>query len=649
MKISTILDQIDDGAIALPVFQRGYVWNRNQVRGLMESLYRRHPVGSLLIWVTKTESVNSRGDSLLQPGYVKLLLDGQQRMTTLYGIIRGKEPPFFEGNHDTFTGLHFNMETEAFQFYAPVRMSQEQGWISVTELMEQGIGGFIGQIQGNSTFAPNVAQYIDRLNRIHTIRDVDLHVEDVTGEEKTVDIVVDIFNRVNSGGTKLSKGDLALAKICAAWPEARAEMNSRLGKWKDVGFHFKLEWLLRCVNSLITGEALFSALSGVETKEFRDGLLRSERHIDYLLNLLSSRLGLDHDRVLGSPYSFPLMVKYVEGRGGKLSDPAERDGLLYWYIHAMLWGRYSGSTETVLNQDLAAIADPNGGLDRLLEGVRRQRGDLRVSPNDFSGWSKGARFYPLLYMLTRVHHAEDWDSGIELSNHMLGSLNRLELHHIFPKSLLYEHGYERHEVNALANFTFLTQDTNLKVSNRDPAEYIRENVEKHPRSIESHWIPMDRELWRIENYRAFLEARRELLAQAANQFLGGLLEGSVPESEPVGPVLERTGDLFVPLKSDDEDQLLLDANLWVVDQGLPEGEFDYQLVDEDTGDLIAILDLAWPDGLQEGYSQPVALLIDEDQETKRVASQAGFRFYTDVESLKRYVRDRILAVSLVTS
>ena len=63
MKISTILDQIDDGAIALPVFQRGYVWNRDQVRELMESLYRRHPVGSLLTWVTRTGNVNSRGDS----------------------------------------------------------------------------------------------------------------------------------------------------------------------------------------------------------------------------------------------------------------------------------------------------------------------------------------------------------------------------------------------------------------------------------------------------------------------------------------------------------------------------------------------------------------------------------------------------------
>lgn len=649
MKINEILAQIDAGAIALPVFQRGYVWNRDQVRGLMESLYRGHPVGSLLTWVTQTESANARGDTQLQPGYTKLLLDGQQRITTLYGIIRGREPTFFEGNPETFTGLFFNIETEVFRFYAPVRMSQEQGWISVTELMKEGLDGFIDQIQENPVLAPNFGTYVGRLNRIYMIQQVDLHIEDVTGEEMTVDVVVEIFNRVNSGGTKLSKGDLALAKICAAWPEAREEMNSRLERWKGAGYHFKLEWLLRCVNSLVTGEALFSALSGIEISDFRNGLQRTEKHIDYLLTLLSGRLGLDHHRVLGSPYAFPLMVRYVEARGGMLSDHAERDTLLYWYVHAMLWGRYSGSTETVLNQDLAAIEDSEGGLDRLLEGMRRQRGELKVSSTDFAGWSKGARFYPLLYMLTRINHAEDWDTGIELSNHALGSLNRLELHHIFPKSLLYERKFERHEVNALANFTFLTQDTNLKVSNRDPAEYIREFVNKHPRSIESHWIPMDPDLWRIENYRDFLEARRKLLAEATNQFLSGLLHGSMPEPDKMDMLSIETRDTSSTATREDEEQLLLEANIWIVENGLPEGEFDYQLVDEVTGQFLTILDLAWPGGLQEGYSQPVALLIDEDQETKQIANQAGFRFFTDFESLKQYAESTILASSQVAS
>ena len=220
---------------------------------------------------------------------------------------------------------------------------------------------------------------------------------------------------------------------------------------------------------------------------------------------------------------------------------------------------------------------------------------------------------------------------------MLGVLNRLQLHHIFPKSKLYDVGYQRNEVNALANFTFLTQECNLKVSNRDPAEYIPEFLAKHSGAIESHWIPMDPELWKIENYREFLRARRQLLAEAANHFLESLLEGSVPEVESTGSVFDRIGDLRSTLASEDEERILLDANIWVIDQGLPEGELRYELANEVTGEPLAILDLAWPNGLQEGYSQPVALLIDEDSGVEDIVSQAGFRFYTDVESLKRYV------------
>ena len=128
MKISTILDHIDSGDMALPEFQRGYVWNRDQVRGLMDSMYRRHPVGSLLTWVTRTENVNQRGDIPLPPGTVRLLLDGQQRITSLYGIIRGKAPAFFDGNSRSFTGLYFHLEREAFEFYAPQRMGSDPLW-----------------------------------------------------------------------------------------------------------------------------------------------------------------------------------------------------------------------------------------------------------------------------------------------------------------------------------------------------------------------------------------------------------------------------------------------------------------------------------------------------------------------------------------
>ena len=231
MKISTILDQIDNGVMALPEFQRGYVWNREQVRRLMHSLYRRYPVGSLLVWVTKTEGAPSRGDGTLIPGSVELILDGQQRMTSLYGLMRGRPPAFFDGNAQAFTGLHFNLEDETFEFYAPLKMKDNPLWVDVTKLMQEGIAPVMGLLYSAEEYKANFPTYLERLNRLHNIRDIDVHIEKVTGEDKTIDVVVDIFNVVNSGGTKLSKGDLALAKICAEWPEARDDtMKAKFGE-----------------------------------------------------------------------------------------------------------------------------------------------------------------------------------------------------------------------------------------------------------------------------------------------------------------------------------------------------------------------------------------------------------------------------------
>lgn len=653
MKISTILDHIDNGHMALPEFQRGYVWNRDQVRGLFQSSYRRYPIGSLLVWATESEGAEYRGDAQIAPGVIKLLLDGQQRMTSLYGLIRGKAPKFFDGNEQAFTGLMFNVDTEEFSFYQPVKMKGDPMWIDVSELMKQGLDKYITEFSQLEGLNQTIGTYVKRLNSLHSIRDIDLHIEEVTGEDKSIDVVVDIFNRVNSGGTKLSQGDLALAKICADSPSAREQMKAALKRWRDAEYHFNLDWLLRNINTVLTGEAKFVALHNLSPAQFQDGLNRAEKSVDSVLNLIAGRLGLDHDRVFFSRYAVPVMTHYMDRRGGHIDDDAERDKLLYWYLAGAMWGRYSASTESTLNRDLGVIEDLEGGLDRLINELRMWKGDLRVFPAHFSGWSIGARFYPVLYLLTRVGEAKDWGNGLPLKKQMLGKMSNLEVHHIFPKALLYRKNYRRPEVNAVANFCFLTKETNLKISDSPPEVYFQHIVSKHPGALESQWIPMDEHLWKVENYRDFLEARRELLAEAANQFLESLnpdhLETPAATSE--GPVATAAdaqraaygADVLGGVDSEQEEQLLLEVNQWVIQQGLPDGAYLYELTDVESGTPLAIFDLAWPQGLQESLSEPVALLIDEGPEVLAIANAYGFRYFTDVDAFKAYVRKNILA------
>jgi hypothetical protein len=650
MKLNTILDQIDMGSIALPEFQRGYVWSRDQVRKLMRSLYLGYPVGSLLMWETRTESASARGDGQLATGTVKLLLDGQQRITSLYGIVRNRPPAFFDGEKSRFLGLFFNLETEEFEFYGPVKMRDDPRWIDVTHLMQQGAGRFASQLYKNPHLEPNAEVYLERINAIDVIKDRDFYVDIITGEDKTVDVVVEIFNEVNSGGTKLSKGDLALAKICASWSDARAQMQSRLQKWEGAGFNFKLDWLLRCINTTITGESLFTALKDISIPDFEEGLWRTEHHIDYFLNLIASRLGLDHDRVLGSRYSIPLLTRYLEQRDGHLADYQERDRLLFWYVHTMLWGRYSGSTESVLMGDLNAIKHNDNALENLISQLHQNRGDLQLYPRDFEGATRSNRFYPMLYMMTRVWSARDFETGNELSAHLLGRLSNLQVHHIFPKALLYEYGYEQREVNAIANFTFLTQETNLVVSNRDPQEYFEVFEAKHPGVLESHWIPTDRTLWRIKNYLDFLHSRRELLAEAANNFLFSLYNGHVTELEDTSSIFDReVARIPGQIESPEEEEILLTCMLWMEQKGLPTGDLEYELVDESTKQPRAVLDLAWPDGIQTHRSQPVALLIGETDDTLQVAQLNGYRCFVDLSQFKTYVSDEILGIETSTS
>ncbi len=635
MEISTILSQIDLGSYAMPVFQRGYVWNRDQVRKLMSSLYKGYPIGSLLVWNTATDPDISKGDGPLTPGNVNLILDGQQRMTTLYGIIRGYPPKFFDGNLNSFTNLYFNVEDETFEFYMAGKMKSDRAWINVTELMQKGASHYLQEkLQHDSE---NVAFWLNHmavLNRLDSIKNIDIHVQTVSGEDKTIDVVVEIFNNVNSGGTKLSKGDLALAKICAEWPDARETLKDILTHFQKAGYNFTMEWLLRCLTVYLTGQPYYNALGQHKIEEIKKALPITEKMIGTCLDHIGTRLGLDHDRVLGSVFAIVTMIGYIRYCGGKLTGSKEWDKLLYWYVHAFLWGRYAGSTESNLAQDLNAI-NRGEGIDGLIRLLRQSRGDLTIRAEDFWGWSTGARFYPLLYLLTRTNHSRDWGTNIELSNNLLGKNSTLDVHHIFPKDLLYKAGKTKSIVNALANYAFLTKETNIEISNRSPEEYLPVYMERCPGAVESHWIPVNRDLWKIDNYEHFLSERRILLAKAANDLLDSLYSGKITEVK----LYDYSTKQYVSDRSEEDE--IDDMSSWMASFGLNEGTINHELLDDD-GNVVAIIDLAWPNGVQSGLSEPIALLLNETAETQAEVSKHGYRYYTSVQELKGYIEDTYL-------
>ena len=632
-QLDSLLSQIDSGSMLLPEFQRGYVWNRDQVRGLLRSLYLGYPVGGLLVWETETSAEEVRGTDIVA-GNRTLLLDGQQRLTTLYGVVRGKPPKFFEGDQNSFLGLRFNVEDETFEFYSPAKMKGDPTWIDVTKLFqEEGLKPFIDQFS-DPKYKERFPEYLKRLSDLSNIVKREFHLEKIVGRDKTTDVVVDIFNRVNSGGTKLSKGDLALAKISAKAPDLRNQMRSELAVWEKNGFDFNLDWYLRNINAVATGKALFSYLDEVPITDFKKSLDSSTKYLNLLLNLISSRLGLDHARVLMGRFALPVLALYLNENGGKFPTKKDADKALYWYIHVGLWGRFAGSTESMLAQDYETLK--KSGLDGLIQELERARGGhLTISANDFKVNTMGSRFYPLLYLLTRVGAAQDLLTGVTLQKQLLGYLSSLQVHHIFPKKVLRDAGFKRGEINAVANFCFLTQESNLIISKREPKDYFKQVIkEAGIEALESQWIPLDKKLWEIQNYREFLEARRDLLADASNTFLDSLLSGKA--AELTLPRLSAPQDDDADARKAEIDNLIEE----LAEYGVVEPLTEVEIFHPETQELLTIAEAYWPDGLQPGMGEPVLLELDEKDVDKEKLDDLEIRVFYTIKKLKKFVMDQ---------
>jgi hypothetical protein len=628
--LDSLLSQIDSGSMLLPEFQRGYVWNRDQVRGLLRSLYLGYPVGGLLVWETETTAEDVRGTDEAV-GNRTLLLDGQQRLTTLYGVVRGRPPKFFEGDKNTFLGLRFSVEDETFEFYSPAKMKGDPTWIDVTKLFqEDGLKPFIDEFN-DPKYKERFPEYLKRLSELSNIVKREFHLEKIVGKDKTTDVVVDIFNRVNSGGTKLSKGDLALAKVSAKAPELRNQMREELAVWEKNGFDFNLDWFLRNINAVATGKALFVHLDDVSIVDFKKSLDSTTKYVNVLLNLISSRLGLDHARVLMGRFALPVLSLYLNEHSGKFPNKSEADKALYWYIHVGLWGRFAGSTESMLAQDYEILK--KSGLDGLIQEIERVRGgNLVISPNDFKVNTMGSRFYPLLYLLTRVGSAQDLLTGITLQKQLLGNLSSLQVHHIFPKKVLKDAGFRRGEINAVANFCFLTQESNLIISKREPKDYFKQVIkEAGEEALASQWIPLDKKLWEIDNYREFLEARRELLANASNNFLESLLTGQADELSL--PRLNAPEDEDSKERKAEIDQLISD----LAEFGVVAPQTEVEIFHPDTQELLTIAEAYWPEGLQPGMGEPVLLELDKRDVDEEKMEDLDMKVFYSIRRLKRYV------------
>lgn len=500
--VSALVDMVRSGALEVPEIQRAYVWNRPQVRDLLDSLYRGYPVGTILIWQTgeappaKPLEVQ-QGGAAWEP--VRFLLDGQQRLTSLTRV-------FQEGKPD----IRFNLETEEFQV-SNAAIGRDPRWIQVTDLFRR--GAIPVAVERGLIQRPDAQTLLERLNRLQAISQCRVPVHVLRGFR--YEEVTEIFVRVNSKGTRLREAELAIARLAFKLPGmVTKKLKTFEDKIDSEGYDIDLRFLVRCLTAVATGQSRFGPLANVSEDGIRNAWTRTRRAVEHFLNLLKQNLGIESAAWLPSINAMVVPVAY-------LARTAVRDihvkGLLRWFLLASTWQRYAGSVETALDQDLRALNEQDP-FNSLIEQIRQAVGRLEVTAADLDDAGIQSPFFLATYLACRHKGAIDWWTSVKLNSTNMGTAHLLELHHIFPRAIVRDR-YPQRDVHELGNIAFLSQAANRDISMKEPQEYLPAIPEER---LRQQFIPLDRELWGVNRFQDFLAARREMLAAGINDVFQSL-------------------------------------------------------------------------------------------------------------------------------
>ncbi|HZD67311.1 MAG TPA: RNA-binding domain-containing protein, partial [Acidimicrobiales bacterium] len=456
-------------------------------------------------------------------GETLLLLDGQQRLTSLYVLFEGEPPPFYEGEA-LFPDLYFNLQTEEFRFWQRSLMAGNPQWIDVHHLLHHGADRVLEHLDEMTELEAHLVRAnLGRLRRLDSLRDYRYRTDVLAGRDLHLGEVVEIFNEVNAEGTRLARADLALARVCVVWPEAREVLRGFASAMADRGFGVDLTFLLRALAAVAGGSVLLEAgLHHVPAEALQLAWSKVTTAFERLVDVVRREAYVDSLGDLPSPLVLLPITVHLANHDASFSTDAEKARFLRWLFLAGVWGRYSASTESTLQRDVALLAGPDPPL-ALERAILAERGRLELEASDVAGKGAGSAVDKLAVVVARARGARDWFSGEALHDGARAPATGLEGHHIFPKTVLYRSGYDprrdRGMVNEVANRVVLAPGASRRVPAAEPVAYLAEVDAAVPGALEAQSVPLDRRLWEVESYGRFLAERARLLAAHMNEFL----------------------------------------------------------------------------------------------------------------------------------
>lgn len=548
MEIRQILDGVESLEMVMPEFQREYVWPIEDAKQLLVSMFKDYPTGCLLFWETENPpEIKNKAVDTSKLGLTKVILDGQQRLTTLYLLIRGKIPPYYTQDDilQDPRHLYFNVLTGDFQFYQKKMMETNPLWCSVTTCFDENqVDGFdiaesyceLNQTEDFKNISKVIAKNLAQLRGINKMTYPILTVP----KSATIDGAIDVFDRVNSRGTKLTDAELVLTHITGGWPQARRVMKEKMLSMKNKGFDFGLDFLTRCIVITLTKSALYNKNAKLKyelfsSQDYQNAWAKVAKALDYLIPILQQDALISTTNDLSTNNSLVPIVGYLVENNNRFTGSIKYQ-FLYWMFLANIWSRYSGQTDARLDKDIYIINNSENIIAELVQEIEDNRGRLEVKEADMEGRTAGHPLYKMLYTITKAQKAIDWANGGSIYG-TIGDYYSIQSHHIFPQAYLYRNGFhsdnhiDKKKVNEIANRAFITRDTNYSISDKSPSEYLPIVKSEYPEALVKQFIPDTPELWDAEKFDDFLLSRRNWIAKEINDFLLRLKNHSPDNNE----------------------------------------------------------------------------------------------------------------------
>ncbi len=506
-KINNLVSRIEMGEVKIPPLQRPFVWKKEQILELLESIYHEYPIGSILWWETDKPLPSERNiagfalPNRPEEYPFNYVLDGQQRLSSLYGVFckdRTQAQPQEE---------EYNVDVKVFDVVFDL---VNRKFIHADSKAE---GGRYFDLK--FLFDPNaLAQsMIDALPEDRkTLTELyskfsNYEVPIVITKKRDISEVGVIFERVNNTGARLDLFDLMVALTWTEEFHLQKEFKQITEILDKKNFKkIKKKIILQSLSGIIKESSSVNVITSLKGQEIRENIKKLSDSITKAVDYLSTELCVKSSLLL--PHAHQIVPLTYFFSLVNTPSASQKRAINEWFWKTSFSDRYASSTDTHIDEDILSfkkLAEEHD--EKAFSKLAHSLSEQELRETQFRSSNATSRAFVVL--MANAHPRNLINGVLVDTGQALSGFNKREYHHIFPKNFLLQKGTPEEKINSISNFCLLPADSNKRVSDRPPSDYFENLVPQKEKTeiLESNLLPVRMDLYTKDDFDEFLRIR----------------------------------------------------------------------------------------------------------------------------------------------